>query len=82
MGKFPVNKTDHLKNIDKDGKRVNRTKKYRSRKKAQWKERNAMNYFYLAAGARPTNVAQLSGDKDGKTEIGFQIGKDSTPDPA
>lgn len=41
-----------------------------------------MNYFYLAAGARPTNVAQLSGDKDGKTEIDFHIGKDSTPEPA
>lgn len=54
----------------------------RAEKKHSGKRKNAMNFFYLAAGARRTNAAQLSGDKDAKTEIDFHIGKDSTPEPA
>lgn len=32
--------------------------------------------FIWTAGARPANIRQLSGDRDGKTEIDLHVGKD------
>lgn len=43
--------------------------------KKQWKERKCHELFLFGSCARPTNVTQLSGDKDGKTETDFSYRK-------
>lgn len=77
-----VNEADKLKNINEDGKTMS-TDCDRQNKEIQEQKKNTAEWgemlwiiFIWTAGARPPNIRQLSGDRDGKTEIDLHIGKD------